>query len=222
MAKAIIFDLDGVIIDSEPMHLIVDREIIRSNGIEISDDILLQYIGVSNKKLWNDLIQKYHVDHTVEELVAQQTQNKIKAFRDNDLKPIKGVVELIHSIRDAGLKTALASSSPLEFITTVLEKTNLLDCFDVILSGENFKRGKPFPDIFLAAAEKLNENPHDCVVIEDSEHGTESAKKAGALCIGFRNPGSGNQDLSLADIVIDSFDGMTYEKLDDLISRRVS
>ncbi len=213
MIEAVIFDLDGVIVDSEPMHLIVDRDIIRSNGIEISDDELKKYIGISNVKLWTDLIEKYKVKHTVEEMVNQQKKNKIEAFKNSNLKPIDGVVELINSIKENKIRLALASSSPLEFVETVLKKTGLLEKFEVILSGESFKRGKPEPDIFLAAAKELGKAPSQCVVIEDSAHGVQAAKSAGMKCIGYINQGSGNQDLSHADFTVRHFSELTIDKI---------
>lgn len=216
MIEAVIFDLDGVIVDSEPMHLEVDRNMIESNGIHISDEELKKYIGISNVKLWTDLIKKYKVNHTVGELVNQQKVNKIKAFRENNLKPVPGVIELIDSIGTAKLSLAIASSSPKEFIDVVLEKLDLQNKFKYILSGENFKRGKPEPDIFLAAAKLLKKVPDQCVVIEDSAHGVTAAKRAGMKCIGYRNLGSGMQDLSLADLIINSFFDLSIEKIKNI------
>jgi beta-phosphoglucomutase family hydrolase len=213
LIQAVIFDLDGVIIDSEPMHLEVDRNIIRSIGIEISDEELKKYIGVSNVKLWSDLVEKYVVNHDVEELVNQQKNNKIKAFKEKDLKPVRGVAELIDSIRKANLSLAIASSSPKEFIDVVLKRLDMQNKFEFILSGENFKKGKPEPDIFLAAAKLLGKSPEQCVVIEDSTHGITAAKRAGMKCIAYRNLGSGMQDLSCADLIIDSFFDVSVEKI---------
>jgi HAD superfamily hydrolase (TIGR01509 family) len=213
LIQAVIFDLDGVIIDSEPMHLEVDRNIIRSIGIDISDEELKKYIGVSNVKLWSDLVGKYKINHNVEELVNQQKNSKIKAFKENDLKPVRGVVELIDSIRKANLSLAIASSSPKEFIDVVLKRLDMQNKFEFILSGENFKKGKPEPDIFLTAAKLLGKSPEQCVVIEDSTHGITAAKRAGMKCIAYRNLGSGMQDLSSADLIIDSFNDISVEKI---------
>lgn len=101
-------------------------------------------------------------------------------------------------------------------IELVVKKLGIDNCFEVLVSGDYVKNSKPAPDIFLYAADKLKVKPHECVVIEDSYNGVHGAKKAGMKVIGFKNPNSGNQDLSEADFIIDSLGEELLEIIDEL------
>ena len=118
--------------------------------------------------------------------------------------PIRGLKELLSYARDKGLVLAVASSSSLHNINLVLKAIGLIQFFSLIASGEQVPKNKPFPDIYLKTAELLKLVPDECMVVEDSANGVKSAKVAGMYCVGFRNPGSGNQDLSPADMIVDS------------------
>ena len=115
---------------------------------------------------------------------------------DEKLEPIPGIIELLDEIKRARVKIGLASSSVRSFIALVLNNLEINHYFDAVVSGEDVKRSKPQPDIFLKAAEKLQVSPDACLVIEDSQHGVKAAIQAGMTCIGFNNPNSGSQDLS--------------------------
>ena len=115
-----------------------------------------------------------------------------------------------------GIKMALASSSPRSHIDAVLKMFNLTDYFHAIVCGEDTKEGKPSPDIFLNAAKIINTLPEDCIVIEDSYNGVLAAKAANMKCIGFKNPNSGNQDLSNADKIVTSLEDINIETLNEL------
>ena len=133
-----------------------------------------------------------------------QTPSPCHPVGNEKLEPVTGIPGLLAEIKDAGLKLGLASSSGRDFIEIVLTKLDILDYFDVIVSGEEVEKSKPDPDIFLKTAGNLGVNPEDCLVIEDSRHGVKAAILAGMKCIGFRNPNSGTHDLSLADAVVHS------------------
>ena len=211
MIKAFIFDMDGVIIDSEPLHIESDKMVGREFGIELTDEELLQYVGMNDEWLWSKLAKKYKINTAIDEILEMQYLNKIKLLETGKFQKIKGVDDLISDLRVKGIKTALASSSAVRFIQSVLDKLELTDSFEVTVSGEDVENGKPAPDIFLRAAELLNVSPKECVVLEDAMHGINGAKKAGMKCIGFKNPNSGNQDLSNADKIVYTLEGLDYE-----------
>lgn len=204
MLKAVIFDMDGVIIDSEPLHFETDTRIMRDLGIEITSEDLNRYVGLTNRAMWIDLKERYGLKESIDELIKIQSAYKNEAVKRFDKGPIPGVRELLAELKSDNIKTAIASSSPVDFIDIVVDKLEIGNYFDAIVSGEEVKHGKPAPDIFLKAAEALGVEPDECVVIEDSTHGVAAASAARMKCIGFRNLNSGINDLSRANMVVDS------------------
>ncbi|MFW5982228.1 MAG: HAD family hydrolase, partial [Halanaerobiaceae bacterium] len=213
--KAVIFDMDGVIIDSEPIHYKVNQDLYRKLEIEVSDDEYSNFIGVSNRDHWNILKDKYGLKNTTEDLVKRQIDSNIQHLDKSDEEAIPGIIDLLEELRINNVKIALASSSAMRYIETVLEKFQIKDYFSVKVSGEDMDRGKPHPDIFLETARQLGLKPKDCLVIEDSENGVKAAKSAGMKCVAYINPNSGNQDLSLANIKVDSIKKLTIKELDN-------
>jgi beta-phosphoglucomutase family hydrolase len=213
MLKAVIFDMDGVIIDSEPFHWKVNKKIFRDLDIRVSVEEYQNYIGVSNTDMWTDLKKKFRLPHAVDQLVAMQVGGNVEFMEQEHFEPIDGVVALIRNLEKNAVAMALASSSPHKIITMVLDKFAIKSSFSIIVSGEDFKKGKPAPDIFLKAAELLFVSPKDCVVIEDAAHGVAAAKAAGMKCVGFANGNSGNQDLGKADLIVSALNALTLENI---------
>ena len=111
-------------------------------------------------------------------------------------------METIKYLYDKGYEMAVASSSSQDYIESQMKTLGIDKCFKFLFSAENVEKPKPAPDVFLVAAEKLGGKPAECTVVEDSANGSRAAKTAGMTCIGFKNPDSGNQDLSVADKII--------------------
>jgi HAD superfamily hydrolase (TIGR01509 family) len=130
-----------------------------------------------------------------------------------ETRPTKGVIKLLQRLKKRGIKLAIGSSSHKRLITHVLERLNIKTLFDSIVSAEDITNSKPNPEIFLKSAEKLAVSPAECCVVEDAALGIEAAKRAGMKCIGYRNPNSGDQDLSKADISIDDFSRLEIEEM---------
>lgn len=210
MLKAFIFDMDGVIIDSEPLHFQSDRMVMKDYNIDITDDELNSFVGVTNPEMWAALAEKYNMKATVEELLTIQNQYKTELFGKIELQPINGVLELLSELKEKGISIALASSSSRVFIELVLRGLHIYEYFDVIISGEEVTNGKPAPDIFLKAAAELKIDPFECVVLEDSSNGVKAAKAAGMKCIAYKNPNSGIQDISLADCAVSTLVKLDY------------
>jgi HAD superfamily hydrolase (TIGR01509 family) len=211
MIKAVIFDMDGVIIDSEPIHFESDKMTMKFYEKEISDEELNNYVGVSNQVMWEELREKYKLVASLEELLKKQFYFKKYLIGNIKLETIFGIRELLHKLKDSGIRIGLASSSSKEFIELILNNLKVKEYFEVIISGDDVQNSKPAPDIFQKAAKALNVEPSNCLVIEDSTHGVKAAKLANMKCVGFSNPNSGNQDLSSADGIVLSIGEIDYK-----------
>jgi len=219
MLKAVIFDMDGVIIDSESIYLELERKLFKDLGLEISEEEHDSFVGTKADYMWTKIKEKYRLEPSVEELVAMEYRLYFDHIASlGDLSPIPGVKELIESLHQKGVRLALASSNYMNVIEMVLDIFKLQKYFDVITSGEQVENGKPAPDIFLAALKQLGVKAEECLVIEDSENGVKAAKTAGIKCVGFKGMNLRNQDLSLADLVVSSFYEIDYGTLRELCS----
>lgn len=213
MLKAFIFDMDGVIIDSEPMHFEMDLYTLHSIGVTCSKEKLEQYVGMTNPEMWKLIKEEYRLPQSVEELIHLQLTKKLAYLDETEMEPIAGIRELIQELRQNNIPIGLASSSPRVFIEKVLGKFGLLHEFACITSGEEVQKGKPAPDVYLETARAMNVEPEHCYALEDAKHGVAAAKNAGMKCIGFVNPNSGNQDLSAADFTVKSIQAISVKEL---------
>ena len=202
--KAVIFDMDGVIIDSEPIHFETDMETMKYLGCNISIEELEKYVGTTNEYMIADIKKNYNIKKSVEEIINYKVEMVKNKIVQSDLEPIEGIRELLIYLKKKNIPAAIASSSPKEFINVVVSKFKLQEYFKYIVSGEEVESGKPAPDVYIETAKKLGISPKECIVVEDSKNGVIAAKAAGMKCIGFQNINSGNQDLSKADIIVNS------------------
>ena len=207
MIKAVIFDMDGVIIDSEPFHYKVFKKYIWNKfSLTISDEEYSTFIGTTNYYIFETLQNKYHFPGDIGEIITEYEEKCLEHLLSATTEqPIQGVDVLVKNIHQNKIKLALASSSPKKVINIVLTMFKLDQFFNVKVSGQEVEHSKPAPDIFLRAAELLNTLPEECLVFEDSRNGVMAAKAAGMKCIGYYNPNSGKQDLSRADNIIENF-----------------
>jgi HAD superfamily hydrolase (TIGR01509 family) len=213
MINAVIFDLDGVLIDSEPLHCKADSQLLRELGIDVPENYFDRFTGWTDTAMWEAIKTDYHITKSINELMKMQIPIKLNLLRDGDFKAIPGIVELLEEIKTGHIPIAIASSSPKLFIEAVVEIIGIKEYFNILLSGEEIENSKPEPDIFLKVAELLNVNPSECLVVEDSKSGTIAAKKAGMKCIGYQNLNSGNQDLSEADIIVNDIREIDIKKM---------
>ncbi len=216
MLKAVIFDMDGVLIDSEPFHLTVNEKIFADLGINLGEEEYLSFIGTTHKDMWSTIKERYNLPQSVPELVNMQVSGNINYIKNEEIEEIKGISGLLSKIASENIKIGIASSSPTKVIELAINKLGISDYFSAIVGGEEIDRGKPSPDIFLKAAKRLNTEPSECIVIEDSKNGVLAAKAAGMKCIGFENPNSGNQDLRKADLIADNYDSLKVNTLKNL------
>jgi len=211
MLKAIIFDMDGVLVDSEPLHFEVDRLLLKEMGYELDYEYYKQFIGSTETVLWNSVKEKYQLKESTQVLKAMAGNKKREIVEEHGFPEIEGVYDMIKRLHDSGFTMAVASSSSAGYIEEVTSYFKIKQYFKYLVSGEDVKHPKPAPDIFLKSAQLLGVEPSECIVVEDSTIGTKAAKAAGMTCIGYVNPGSGPQNLESADYLIESYDCMDLE-----------
>ena len=214
MIKTVIFDMDGVIVDTEPVHSYAYFEHFAELNINVTPELFTTFMGFSTRNTFQKLKELFAIDQEVEDLIQRKRDLFNDAFdHKEDLTLLEGVEDLIKQLHANGIQLIVASSASKITIDRVFKRFNLYQYFTHIVSGEDFPNSKPHPAIFEHAAllsKDLNEN---CVVIEDSTNGIIAAKAAGIFCIGYDSIHSKNQDLSLADIVITHFDELNYDKV---------
>ena len=211
MLKGIIFDMDGVIVNSEPMHYKAYCLTLKEYEITYPYEIYKNYIGSTNAKLIEDIRSRHTLPCTNDEFIKKLSEQKDFLIDKNGFEEIKGIRALVKTLHAAGYKLAVASSSPYEYIIRVTKAFEIYNYFDKIVSGANVPNPKPAPDVFLKTADELNLAPSECIVIEDSTNGVRAAKAAGMPCIGFYNPDSGDQILEEASVIVKSFENLSSE-----------
>ncbi|SDJ24975.1 HAD family hydrolase [Natribacillus halophilus] len=187
MEKVFIFDMDGVIIDSEPIHQRVEREAAAQYGVRLDDERMQFYTGTRSEDLWKTIIEEENLDVNLGTLLSEVEGKKAIEIENSHLQPIEGIASLLEHLKNSQYKIALASSSSRALIQTVLTKYSIQHYYDFIVSGEEVEEGKPAPDIYLEVSRQLNVDPSDCVVLEDSANGVSSANAAGMRTIGFQS-----------------------------------
>ena len=206
MKKAVIFDLDGLLIDSEIISYKMYADLLQKHNLRFTlDTYARHYSGKNGVTNMQNLIFTYHLPISLEQGLAYVDALEKGYFAEGvPLKP--GARELLHFLKRRDIKILLASSSTRERALSVLAQHGIENCFDAMVFGPEIAHGKPAPDIFLLAAQRLGCKTEGCWVIEDSYNGVTAAKAAGMHCIGFYNPHSGEQDISAADCRITHID----------------
>ena len=200
--KAVIFDMDGVLIDSEQSYHDINKKIFKDMGLIITDSEYEPFIGGDDARLWAYVKDKFNLKYSVEELLQIEFEEDIKFFENSGKPAMDGVLKLLNNLKENNIKIGLASSSMRGLVEAILKGLKIRDYFEVIVCGDEVTNGKPEPEIFLKASSLLEVEPNQCVVIEDSTNGVKAAKSAGMKCLGTVNENSGKQDLSRADKIV--------------------
>lgn len=212
MINAVIFDMDGVVAETEHIHIQAEKQTMLEYGVRTSEDELHQYTGTTAEHMFTGLIRKYKLDTTFDEIFKTKEQILFELLA-KDVQPTKGVLELICKLKNMKIKLGIASSSHRRLIEYILNRLALTHLFDCVVGAEDIVNSKPNPEIFLTCARILKVRPTNCLVVEDSTFGVEAAKRAGMKCLGYKNPHSGKQDLSRADALSYDFSKLDVQSL---------
>ena len=217
--EAVIFDMDGVLIDSEPIHIGIEKQLFDKLGIDVSETVHRSYMGASNEFMYSDLRSRFNLSESVTELIESDELFRSDYFHRLDTIPANdGLISLLGQIKTAGLKLAVATSSSPEIANLLLNKCGIAPFFDAIVTTSEAGKSKPSPDVYLLAAQRIGVSPEDCIVFEDSPNGLLSAKSAGMFCVVIQSDSGLIQKLSKADYLIQSFTEITLTRLTDLFA----
>ena len=213
--KAVIWDMDGVIADTAPYHLQAWQEVFSKRGVRFTEGDFRESFGLRNDTIVSDVLG----EETSQEEMNAVASEKEESFRwriRRDLKPLPGVIKLMKSLTEGGFSMALASSAPMENIRLLTEGLGIAKFFQCIISEKDVTEGKPSPQGFLLAAQKLGVEPKNCIVIEDAVAGVAAAKRAGMHCLAVTNTHP-KTSLTEADLIVNSLRVVTVNDLEGLL-----
>lgn len=212
MLKAVIFDMDGVLVDSESRHYPILRDLLAEYGCPYTMETFRQYCGVPELEMWPQLLRDMGIHADVEELFRKHWERYWQDIDANGLPDFPGTLSFLRSLKERGYRLAVASATHLDTVLKFLDRLGYRECFDRVVSSQSCARGKPEPDVFLLAASQLGVAPADCIVVEDSANGMLAAWRAGMKWVGF-NGAEIPADVSHAPFAFSDYRTMTPEQL---------
>ena len=213
MLKAVLFDMDGVIVDTEPLHRKAYHQMFDDVNINVDTALYESFTGQSTINICKRLVEHFNLDDTPEHLMHLKRKHYKYLFNnDDELALIDGVLDLIKDYHANGVKLVVASSASMTGINQIFERFHLNPYFMGKFSGADLKQSKPHPEIFIKAAAHTGHDRSECMVIEDSTNGIKAAHAAGIFCTAFKSEHSTGQDYSLANTVISNLKDIAFNK----------
>ena len=218
MIKAVIFDMDGVIVNSEPLHKKAYNQMFKTVGIDVSNELYESFTGKSTYSICKTLCKSFGLKSNPQKLVKLKRKYFKSIFEnDDELSLIDGVHYAIEDFYKNGLTLVLASSASIPTINNVFTRFDLDKYFVAKHSGADLKASKPHPEIFINAAKSSGYSRNQCIVIEDSTNGIKAANSANIFCVGYKSEHSKNQDFSTANKVITTFSEISFNEVKNLL-----
>ena len=212
-ARAVLWDMDGTLIDSEEFHWISWRDTMAKEGIPITQEQFLSSFGQRNDSIVPRWLGAASTPQRVARIATAKEQLYRQLIREHGISPLPGVASWIHRLHEQGWLQAIASAAPRPNIDVVLEALVAAHCFQGIVSADDVHRGKPDPEVYLLAASRLGAKPERCIVVEDAVAGIEGAHRAGMRSIGVARNG---KHLG-ADVVAQSLDRLDSDAFERLL-----
>ncbi|MGJ8593166.1 MAG: HAD family hydrolase [Aquaticitalea sp.] len=217
MLKAVLFDMDGVIVNTEPLHHKAYYQMFNDVNIDVSETLYSTFTGQSTLEICQKLCNHFKLKLGPETLVQLKRDHfKVLFESDTSLALLDGVLALIKDFHKNGLTLVLASSASMENINNIFSRFDLDRYFTAKFSGADLKASKPNPEIFEIAADSTGFQRNQCLVIEDSTNGIMAAKAAGVFCVGYDSLHSHDQDYSQADVVVNDFKKISHSEIQEL------
>ena len=214
MLKAVIFDMDGVIVNSEPLHHLAYKKMFEEFKLDVSNSLYESFTGQSTYSICKQLCDIFNLNKDPNELVLSKRKHfKIIFESDTSFQMIDGALNLIKDYFENNLTLVLASSASMTNIERIFKKFDLNKFFKAKISGADLKESKPNPEIFIKAAELSGFKKEECIVIEDSTSGIMAAKSAGIYCVGYNSYNSKNQNYDNASLVISDLNEIKFSKI---------
>jgi beta-phosphoglucomutase len=216
---AAIFDMDGVLVDTYDAHFRSWMEMAVSEGLPFSEADFARSFGRTSREIISQLWGKDRYDDA---RIAELDWQKEAGFRrivEKDFPAMPGAVNLLHALHQAGFRIAVGSSGPAENVQLVVDKLGARELFGAIITGDDVQRGKPDPQVFLLAAERLKVPPERCAVVEDAPAGVAAANAARMASVGLLSTGRTDADLSAADVVVRSLSELSPAMVREMIER---
>jgi len=221
MLKGVLFDMDGVIVDTEPLHHKAYHFMFEEVKIEVSPEFYQSFTGQSTLNICKRLCDHFRLTEKPETLVQLKRKHFKHIFtNDPSLQLIDGVLDIIKEYHANELKLVLASSASMLTIDNIFERFDLNQYFMAKFSGADLVQSKPHPEIFEKAAFATGYERSQCMVIEDSTNGIKAANAAGIFCVGYDSVHSKNQDYSIADHVISDFSEIQHNKIQEVFKEK--
>lgn len=211
--QAVVFDLDGLMFNTEDVFDISGNELLQRRGLRMTDEIRNAMLGRRPTEAIANMLQLTGIREEVDRLITE-SHEIFFGLVDEHLKPMQGLFELLDHLEEIDMPKAVATSSPRNYMQNILNRFTLLERFHQTFTAEDVERGKPEPDIYLKAAQRLGISPHQMMVLEDSEAGTKAASAAGAIAISVPHRHTARHDFSSATHIVESLaDPMIYQLL---------
>jgi len=212
----VIWDMDGVIADTAPYHLKAWQKVFQKRGVNFTEDDFKHHFGQRNDTITRNTLGE-QISQSEIDTVAGEKEETFRKLVSQNIKPLPGAIKLMKALSEYGIKIALASSAPIENIRLVTQSLGIDNCFQTIVSGRDVAEGKPSPQGFLLAAQKLGVEPKHCIVIEDAIAGVSACKRAGMRCIAVTNTHP-RESLTEADHIVDTLEAVSVPDLEELIN----
>ncbi len=214
-ARAVLWDMDGVVADTATLHFRAWQAAFAERGVRFTKEDFQRTFGQRNDNIIRSVMGEDVPDKEMQ-AISGEKEEKFRTEARRHVAAFPGVLPLMQALRERGFRMAVASSAPVENLRLLIEKLDIGRYLDAVVTAEDVARGKPDPQIFLLAAERLGVPPQDCVVIEDAVAGVAAAKRAGTRCIAVTNTHP-REHLKEADLVVESLEQVSADRIERLL-----